>query len=232
MRKKSHYVITGTIELKSGTRIGGSDDILQIGGTDLTCIKDPVTGKPYIPGSSLKGKMRSELEKYHGRFGRNNPNEPCGCAQENCPVCRVFGPHKKVDHGLGPTRILVRDAPLLEGGEIELKSETAIARTSGAAQRGSLRTLERVVPGSKFALEIGLQVFDLDEKFTYEDEEENTVQGGAALYQVVCHGLDLIEQTGIGGGTSKGYGAVEITIEKAVEVKRRKKCPQPSASAE
>lgn len=232
MRKKSHFVITGTIELKSGTRIGGSDDILQIGGTDLTCIKDPVTGKPYIPGSSIKGKMRSELEKVHERLNRNNPNEPCGCARVDCPVCRLFGPHKKVEHGLGPTRILVRDAHLVEGGEIELKSETAIARSSGAAQRGSLRTLERVTPGSKFALEIGLQVFDLDESFEYEDVDGKKVRGADALQEVIVHALDLIEDTGIGSGTSKGYGAVAIHDLRIVEKGRRRRASDLGGPAE
>jgi CRISPR-associated protein Csm3 len=228
MRKLKHYVIVGTIELKSGTRIGGSDDVLQIGGTDLTCIKDPVTGKPYIPGSSLKGKMRSELEKHHERFGRN-PNEPCGCAQEDCPVCRVFGPHRNPNHRLGPSRLLVRDAQLLEGGQLEHKTEAIIQRQSNTAQHP--RTVERVAPRARFALEIGLQVFDLDERFEYQDPDGKTVHGADALREVVYHALDLVEQTGIGGGTSKGYGAIEITVEKIGEATRRKNGARPRGGA-
>ena len=51
--------LTGTIELLSGLHIGGGDDTMKIGGIDNGVIKDVNTDKPYIPGSSLKGKMRS-----------------------------------------------------------------------------------------------------------------------------------------------------------------------------
>ena len=124
MQKTGYHSITGSLYCLSGLRIGGSDELLQIGGTDLSCIKHPVTLKPYLPGSSIKGKMRSELEQRLGKFGGGSGNEPCGCADVNCLVCRVFGPHKKANHALGPTRIVVRDAQLLEGGETELSRKT------------------------------------------------------------------------------------------------------------
>ncbi len=228
MRKVEHWIVTGTITLKSGTRIGGSDELLQIGGVDLTCIKDPVTGKPYIPGSSLKGKMRSELEKAHGRFSGPDNNEPCNCARPDCPVCRVFGPHKKTDHKLGPTRILVRDALLLDGGEIELKTESTIKRSTGGAQHP--RTLERVAPGSRFGLEIGFQVFDIDQQFTYHDEKDAEVRGADAIREVIYHCLDLVEESGIGSGTSKGYGAVAIEVEKITRSSRRSDGGRPRPS--
>lgn len=226
MKKKDHLIARGTITLKSGTRIGGSDNVLQIGGTDLTCIKDPVTGRPYIPGTSLKGKMRSELEKELGKIAGN---DPCGCAQRTCAVCRVFGPHKKAHHDLGPTRILVRDALLLEGGEFELKTESTIQRTVGAARNP--RTLERVVPGSKFRLEIGMQAFDLDDDFEYEDIDGKRVRGMNAIVEVVYHALDLIEQSGLGSGTSKGYGQVEIEVQELVRPQRREGPGRPRVIA-
>lgn len=217
MQKVAHYVIRGEIELLSGARIGGSDDVLQIGGTDLTCIKDPVTGRPYIPGSSIKGKMRSSLEKV---LGKTSGREPCGCAQEDCAVCRVFGPHKKAEHRLGPTRIIVRDARLI-GGQfaLENKTESVNRRDTGAAEHP--RTVERVAPGAKFALEIGVQEFDIDKDFTYTDPHEQPVNGADALLEVVCHCLDLIEQTGIGAGTGKGYGQVKIEIKPEVKLGRQ-----------
>lgn len=206
MKKVAHYVIRGEIELLSGTRIGGSDDVLQIGGTDLTCIKDPVTGRPYIPGSSIKGKMRSSLEKV---LGNADGREPCGCARDGCPVCRVFGPHKNVKHSLGPTRIIVRDA-LLIGSEfaIENKTESINRRDTGAAEHP--RTVERVAPGSKFALEIGVQEFDLDAGFKYKNTKGQELSGGEALLEVVDHALWELEQVGIGAGTGKGYGQIKV----------------------
>jgi CRISPR-associated protein Csm3 len=217
MKKTNHLVIKGTIELLSGTRVGGSDDVLQIGGTDLTCIKDPVTGRPYIPGSSIKGKMRSCLER---ELDRTNGGEPCGCAGERCPICRVFGPHKNAKHQLGPTRIIIRDAPLLsQSYTIENKTESTNRRDTGTAHNP--RTVERVAPGAKFAFEIAVQVFDLDEKFRYEDKDGNDVFGEKALLQVVYHALDLVEDTGIGSGVGKGYGQIRIENEQAVTPIRR-----------
>lgn len=216
MKKVAHYIIRGEIELLSGMRIGGSDDILQIGGTDLTCIKDPVTGRPYIPGSSIKGKMRSSLERVLGKASR----EPCGCADDRCAVCRMFGPHKKTDHKLGPTRIIVRDAPLISNEfAVENKTESVNRRDTGAAEHP--RTVERVAPGAKFKLEIGVQELDIDREFAYTDPHGKPVRGADALLEVVCHCLDLVEQTGIGAGTGKGYGQVKIEIEPEQKLGRR-----------
>ena len=213
MKKVAHYVIRGEIELLSGTCIGGSDDVLQIGGNDLTCIKDPVTGRPYIPGSSLKGKMRSSLEK---ALGKTKGREPCGCAENDCPVCRVFGPHMKPDHQLGPTRIIVRDAPLISDEfAIENKTESVNRRDTGAAWNP--RTVERVAPGARFALEIGVQEFDIDRDFKYTNAKEQPVTGHDALLEVVDHALWEMEQTGIGAGTGKGYGKIKVHLDGKVE---------------
>lgn len=203
MKKTGHHRIEGTIQLVSGLRIGGSDDLLQIGGTDLTCIKNPVTLTPYVPGSSLKGKMRSEMEKKLGKFGGNRGDEPCGCAQDDCLVCRIFGPHKNSSHSLGPTRIIVRDGHLLEGGQTELKPENVIDRRVGTAVHP--RKVERVVEGSKFSLAIGVQVWDIDEACTYGGQ-----RGGLALVEFVKDALREVQNTGIGSGVSKGSGEVTL----------------------
>jgi CRISPR-associated protein Csm3 len=214
MKKVGHYVIRGEIELLSGARIGGSDDVLQIGGTDLTCIKDPATGKPYIPGSSIKGKMRSGLEKALGKLSSDG-TEPCGCAKADCPVCRLFGPHKNPDHDLGPTRIIVRDAALVGDFTLENKTESTSDRKTGAAKNP--RTVERVAPGATFALEIALQEFDIDKDFSYKDADKNNLTGKDALLEVVDHALWEMEQTGIGAGTGKGYGKIKIHWDGSVE---------------
>ena len=200
MQKITYHEITGTIRCVSGLRIGGSDDLLQIGGTDLTCVKHPVTLKPYLPGSSLKGKMRSELEQ---KLGKLIGNEPCGCATTGCLVCRVFGPHKKAKHELGPSRIIVRDAQLLEGGATELKSENVIDRKTGTALHP--RKIERVVADSAFTLRIGIQEWDLDKDTSYAGKK-----GGEALVSFVLEGLKLVQQTGLGSGVSKGSGEVRF----------------------
>lgn len=213
MTKEKQRKITGKIVLLSGTRIGGSDTLLEIGGVDSgqTCIKHPITYKPYLPGSSLKGKMRAEIEKQMGRYTVGNQRgkeiyEPCGCG--GCMVCRVFGAHKNLNHNLGPTRLLIRDAQLLEGGEFEIKSSTSIDRRSNTALAGSLRTEERIVAGSIFGLEIGVQVWNIDN--TDETCEFKGFKGEEALIEFLKECLRLVERTGIGAGTSKGSGQIKF----------------------
>ena len=218
MKKINHYIIKGEIELISGMRIGGSDDVLQIGGTDLTCIKDPVTQKPYIPGSSLKGKMRAGLEKRLGKIG-SGVKEPCGCAQIDCAVCRIFGPHKNTNHTLGPTRIRVRDAGCTTEFTIENKTESVNNRQTGTAMNP--RTVERVAPGAKFGLRIEIDEYNLDADFRYKKSDGVELQGAEALLEVVDHALWELEQTGIGAGTSKGYGHVKINWDGKVEKSSR-----------
>ena len=62
--------IQGTITLKSGLHIGAGDTEIKIGGTDNPVVKHPHTDEPYIPGSSLKGKIRSLLEMRSGQMGK------------------------------------------------------------------------------------------------------------------------------------------------------------------
>jgi CRISPR-associated protein Csm3 len=204
MKQLAHHAIQGTIVLRSGTRIGGSDDVLQIGGTDLTWIK---------------GKMRSGLEKARGKI---SGRDPCGCARPDCPVCRVFGPHKKAQHELGPTRIKVYDAPLISDDfRIELKTESVIRRDTGAAEHP--RTLERVAPGARFRLRIDLMEYDLDKEFRYKQADGTEVTGGKALIAVVDHAIDLLESSGIGAGTGKGYGEIAIEDIKLEKLERRQR---------
>lgn len=64
--------IHGSIRLLTGLRIGGSSSAMSIGGLDNIIIRNPIDNKPYIPGSSLKGKMRSLIELREGTIGNRN----------------------------------------------------------------------------------------------------------------------------------------------------------------
>jgi CRISPR-associated protein Csm3 len=222
MKKIAYHEITGVIHCLSGLRIGGSDELLQIGGTDLTCIKHPVTLKPYIPGSSIKGKMRSELEQRHGlmegslplsckkeitdRQGRKKKvSKTCGELKPlEYLVAALFGPHMNPNHEFGPTRIVVRDAQCITGGETELKSENAGNRETGTS--ANTWKVERVVAGSEFSLRIGIQVWDLDQTYA----QHNSLTGADALVAFVKDGLRALQQTGLGSGVSKGSGEIEF----------------------
>lgn len=211
MRLEKTLLIKGTIHCDTGLHIGGSSDEIQIGGVDMTVIKHPVSGEPYIPGSSLKGKMRSSLERVKGI---NDRGEPCGCGRNDCMVCRIFGPHRNTRHQLGPTRIIVRDANLSERSRkaiithlqergmmyLEKKTENVIDRAKGMALHP--RSMERVPMGTEFDLEVVLQVYDID------DEKQ--------LVKTVKDGLAWVEKTYLGKGGSRGSGKVtfkELTLD-------------------
>jgi len=212
MTRQTRHIITGTISCVSGLHVGGTEDQLEIGGLDLPVIKHPDTGDPYIPGSSLKGRMRSELEHRLGKYSGAGKNEPCGCCLTACPVCRVFGPHKfdprhPAGNGHpGPTRLLVRDAPAEGKISYEIKTESGNDRATG--QAGNPRQLERVAAGATFRMRLVLQVFDSDANFAW-----NGKNGKDALLAVVCECLKDVESTGIGGGISRGSGEVSIKVE-------------------
>jgi CRISPR-associated protein Csm3 len=208
MSDKLEYTeIKRTLVCKTGLRIGGSREDIEIGGLDNPIIRDPVTKLPYIPGSSLKGKLRSLLEYREGKITPNG--EPHGCTDKSCLICKVFGPHRVVSHEFGPSRIIVRDALLteeskkeleekLESGAMytELKQEVSINRRTGTASGAGPRTMERVPAGTKFALHIVLRIFEGDDK--------------DKLVEFVKKGLDLLQKDYLGGSGTRGYGWVEI----------------------
>lgn len=208
LQLKKHLLFRGTLMCKSGLRIGGTETGIEIGGTENPVIKDP-QGRPYVPGSSLKGKLRAVLEYKYNRIGKDG--KPCGCAEPlgKCPVCTLFGPHQKPTHDLGPTRVIVRDAMLTpewlerweearkQGVEFtETKTETMVDRRTGIAASGSLRTQERVPPGTEFHMEVVLRIFEGD------DEEK--------MKKYILEGIDLINKDYLGGSGTRGYGWVEI----------------------
>lgn len=209
LKLKKYITITGTLTCKSGLRVGGSKDVVEIGGMDNPVIRHPLTKLPYIPGSSLKGKLRSLLEYTEGKVlteGRD-AGQPCGCHQANCLVCRVFGPHKVSQHGLGPTRIIVRDAPLTQKWAeelerlreegllyVEVKTENMIDRRTGVATNP--RPVERVPAGAQFDLTISVRIFE-------EDDEEKIIG-------FIERGLRMLQNDTLGGSGTRGYGWVEL----------------------
>jgi len=198
-----HRKIAGRIICLTGLRIGGAKDDIEIGGMDNPIIRHPVTRMPYIPGSSLKGKLRSTLEYAYGKVGQNG--NPCGCAQPGCLICTLFGPHIQVrrpQHELGPTRLLVRDAELANGENnpdkwLDVKTEAAIDRRTGVAMNP--RPVERVAAGAEFAFEISVRIFEGD------NEEQ--------LMNAVKEGLGKLENEYLGASGSRGYGKIKFSFQ-------------------
>lgn len=201
--------LSGQIELLSGLHIGGGDDTMKIGGIDNQVIKDINTKKPYIPGSSLKGKMRSLLEWNLGLVGISDgkPFSPKFLKDvifndkskktdaEN--LIKLFGASGEDAEAFGITRISVGDSSLIDEGleTSEAKYENVIDRKSGTAQHP--RQTERVPAGVKFNFNIKLKVLDGDDE--------------SALKSMVEKGLELVENDYLGGNGSRGYGRVAFT---------------------
>lgn len=206
MKIIAYKKITGKIECVSGLHIGGSADQIEIGGVDLPIIKHPISGEPYIPGSSLKGKMRSQLEKRLGKV--SDSGEPCKCGNDVCLVCKVFGAHMNPRSKTGATRLLVRDAKLTEEKRVEYKKlleekgasylekkvENIVNRKTGTAEHP--RSQERVPAGAQFDVEFVVQLHDTD------NEHE--------IIEFVKKGLKEIEDTYLGGYGSRGSGQVKF----------------------
>ncbi len=186
--------ITGTVELLSGLHIGAGKDEIEIGGVDMPVIKDSVSGEPYIPGSSLKGKMRSLLEWKLGELDSNGqikqkPNE-------NDVVARIFGNTNK-ELKKGPTRIIVRDALLNREQQKTLAME-AISRTevkyentiNRLISEANPRQQERAISGLLFDLEIVYKIFDISDNG--ENDKKN--------FEFLKQALKLVELDALGGG--------------------------------
>ena len=207
MKLDKMRTIKGRIRIMTGLHIGASNENIEIGGLDNPIIKDPLpgSGAPYIPGSSLKGKLRSLIEIKEGRFvmeGKQKGN-PCNCGKKDCPVCPVFGTSaSNRPEDLGPTRILVRDAHLsrewsdrfIKGDlPMEVKYENTINRITGVANP---RPLERVPAGVDFDLNIAFKVF--------EDDPDS-------FFTTVLQSMRLLELDALGGSGSRGCGQIKFT---------------------
>ncbi|MCL6622746.1 MAG: type III-A CRISPR-associated RAMP protein Csm3 [Syntrophobacterales bacterium] len=210
--------ITGTLIVKTGLRIGAGDTEMRIGGLDNPIIKHPHTLEPYIPGSSLKGKVRSLLEMKSGLMGKTK-GEPLkirdlqGLSEpqktEAKRILKLFGAggaeaEQIATQDIGPTRVAFADCPLEEAWRqkaleeglpfTEVKSENAINRIEGVAQHP--RFMERIPAGARFAFRVTL-------KTMAEDEKDN-------LENLLLLGLKLLTLDALGGCGSRGYGRISL----------------------
>ncbi len=193
--------INTTLRLLTGMHIGGSSDNVEIGGIDSPVIKVATRkNQPYIPGSSLKGKMRCLLEQVAGAAkvgGDAKVNGLFGFSQED-----------------KPSKLIVRDAYLTEKSAEELyncsaldmpytenKYENTIDRVTGKADP---RQIERVPAGAEFAVELVVNIWDGD------NENEQV--------QMLKDAIRLIENDYLGGSGSRGYGQVQFGELKQVEL--------------
>lgn len=213
--------LTSVIVCETGLRIGAAESSIAIGGIDNPVIRNPLTGEPYIPGSSLKGKMRSLLERRYElpqnwSIQRDRVNVHV-CEEEaeyrECPVCPLFGiAAPQQGQWFCLTRLRVADVPLTDQSRerleqrstdfpfTEVKTEIALDRlTSGATPR----SMERVPAGAEF----GPARLTL---FVYKGEAQSgdSPQG---LLKRLLEGMELVEADYLGSAGSRGSGRISFT---------------------
>lgn len=219
--------VQGIIDVQTGIHIGGNSIGMAIGGADSVVVRNPLNNQPYIPGSSLRGKMRSLLERVRGdevnnhdggfsvkNVRRKNKDELDVLAGKipTSNLGKFFG--TSAETGGSPTRLIVRDCALTDDSAkslnnapntdmpmTEVKTEVVIDRITSAA---TPRQIERVPSGSQFEF-----CFIID--LLTDDKEEDWLS-------FIKEGMRLIEADALGGSGSRGYGQVKF---KGVTAKKR-----------
>jgi len=212
--------ISGTMTLKTGLHIGCGDLEMRIGGTDSPVVKHPYTLEPYIPGSSLKGKVRALLEMQSGLMLHSKGAPLSDKAIQNChepdkqergkKIMKLFGTAGSSDDEnkeYGPTRVSFGDCPVSEKWKTEekdqqwplteIKAENTIDRIKGTAAHP--RFIERVPSGVQFDFSIRLKQFDSDQDLN--------------LRELLLKGLKLLSLDALGGSGSRGYGQVNFQFD-------------------
>lgn len=178
--------------------IGGSSAFSAIGAVDSPVIKDVRNGKPMVPGSSLKGKIRTLLAKKYNE-AVVNPDNDAEC------IRRVFGSAKKdKDNKIHASKIIVSDMFLMNEDEIrnrgiesftEVKFENSINRATAVANP---RQIERAIKGLQFGIDMIYEV---------ENGKEDEVIDDIKL---LAEGMKMLEYDYLGGSGSRGYGKVQF----------------------
>lgn len=190
--------IEGVIEVKTGLHIGGDDSFSAIGAIDSPVVRDPLTREPIIPGSTLKGKMRSLLARDKGSV----PAKGVAGYEADCnQVKRLFGSSSPTSNAAGTgiqmSRLQFCDCFLLNKDELpritENKFENTIDRLTCVANP---RQIERVVRGAKFGLSL---VYNVEDPEQVEEDFDN-----------IKATIHLLENDYLGGGGTRGNGRVQF----------------------
>jgi CRISPR-associated protein Csm3 len=216
-------ILEGEIRCETGLHIGAGKGSLEIGGADNPVVKDAF-GVPYIPGSSLRGRLRSLLEQTSGLavpselvYLSKRKGQEVRIHQSDRPddeVCILFGRSAgRMEKVVGeavetsaatPARLTFYDAPLLVDSissqmRENLDDELTEVKSENAVDRitsqANPRTLERVPSGAKFAFRVVMDVLC---------EEDKPLLGR------VAEGMRLLEDDALGGGGSRGNGRVKF----------------------
>lgn len=192
-------IIHAVLRLETGLHIGASTDFAPIGAIDSPFVRDPLTKQPIIPGSSVKGKLRTLLARstQEGYWLQEIPRDPVeiqhlfGSAAEANP----FYSSRLQFSDLRLTEASLKKLASLELDTFigEIKFENTINRLTAGA---SPRQIERVPAGAEFAF-----------RLTYNVEREDELLKDM---QTLADGLQLLQMDYLGGSGSRGYGRVSL----------------------
>lgn len=235
----SKVFVRGRIKAETGMHIGGNSIGMAIGGADKVVIRNPVTNEPYIPGSSLRGKMRALLERARGDENASEGNEggfyydgknAQPGRKSNTLLGKLFGVSAGDESENEMTRLMVRDAMLSEDARTmlanapntdmpmtEIKTEVNIDRITAQA---TPRQFERLPAGAEFKFEF---IITLLEKDVQEGKK-------GALLNLVAESMGFVQEDSLGGHGSRGYGKVSFALDTVQEktAEAYKNLEQPS----
>lgn len=205
---KNKIRINTKLILLSGLHIGENRDRADIGGIDNPVIRrKDKDQQPYIPGSSLKGKIRSLLEQISG-IAEIGGGRSKGFSEKSndCQDINIAFGFANDDL---PSRLIFRDSYLtLESVErlkaseytdmpfTESKSENTINRVTGKADNP--RSQERVPAGTAFDIEVVINDFD--------DGKTEKIK------KLLIKGIKALNNDYLGGSGTRGYGQVKIDL--------------------
>lgn len=199
-------LIEGKLEVVTGLHIGGSSSFAAIGALDSPVVRNSRDNQPMIPGSSLKGKMRSLLARQRNQKISGNMDE------DEEGILRLFGSAKNGNVRVG--RLIFSDLFLAEQDSlespVEVKFENSINRLTAVANP---RQLERVIPGTQFNLKLLYELKDTTDREKekhaeyYQGTEEEWILKD---FQSLIDGMKLLELDYLGGSGTRGYGQVRF----------------------
>jgi CRISPR-associated protein Csm3 len=224
LRLRGKLILEAVLHCETGLHIGAGKGSLEIGGADNPVVKDAF-GRPIVPGSSLRGRLRSLLEHAHGLtspeeliYLSRRRGQEVRIHQSDRPddaICLLFGrsPNRTErvrgdaldGRSATPARLTIYDAPLdLESITPPMREflddELTEVKSENAIDRitaqANPRTLERVPAGARFRVR-----FVLDQ----------LADGDAALAALLVQGLRLLEDDALGGSGSRGSGRVRFS---------------------
>jgi CRISPR-associated protein Csm3 len=197
-------IIKGEIITQTPLHIGSGKK--DTGISEVTPVITDLSGQPYIPGSSIKGKVRSEAERIarQNNLGACNPphvEDMCGTLKrspgEFCICCKIFGTAASSKGVSVASKVKFRDSYPIEKSETVLLTRAGIAldRSTGSVSRGAVFQNEAVSAGIRFSLEM---VCD-----NMEEKEMNLLRAA----------LKSVQESALGGFSSRGYGKVKFKIQ-------------------